>query len=216
MPSFFEKLKKGMGIEQPIEQDFKEEMTAISEKPVKKRTSVKRTRKTGAKVALKEISTGKSLSTAFKSSKLFPELVINIIAIGEETGSLDKSLMGIARDYEGEVSRTLKEITRLLEPVIILVMGLVVGFIVLSMLELANSLLSGEKEIPHERSLCPLSVKIFFPLFIFHSFTLKSLLELAKSFPSGEKTALYSHGHSLSNGSPPTIHSYRSIFIPEL
>ncbi len=81
-----------------------------------------------------EISTGKSLSTAFKSSKLFPELVINIIAIGEETGSLDKSLMGIARDYEGEVSRTLKEITRLLEPVIILVMGLVVGFIVLSML----------------------------------------------------------------------------------
>ena len=81
-----------------------------------------------------EISGGKSLSSSFKSSKLFPELVINIIAIGEETGSLDKSLMGVACDYEGEVSRALKEITRLLEPVVILVMGLIVGFIVLSML----------------------------------------------------------------------------------
>ena len=81
-----------------------------------------------------QISSGSSLSSAFKSSKLFPDLVTNIVAIGEETGALDKSLMRLSQDYEGDVNRVLKGLTRLLEPVIILVMGLIVGFIVLSML----------------------------------------------------------------------------------
>jgi len=57
-----------------------------------------------------------------------------VVEIGEETGQLDKSLMRIAQDYEKDVDRRLKTITRMLEPVIILVMGLIVGFIVLSML----------------------------------------------------------------------------------
>ncbi len=81
-----------------------------------------------------QISSGSSLSDTFGKSKLFPAMVTNIISIGEETGSLDKSLMRIAAEYETEVNRTLKELTRLVEPLIILVMGLIVGFIVLSML----------------------------------------------------------------------------------
>jgi len=81
-----------------------------------------------------QISSGSSLYQAFKDSKLFPELVVNIISVGEETGALDKSLMNVAVDYEREVDRTLKDFIRLLEPVIILVMGLIVGFIVISML----------------------------------------------------------------------------------
>ena len=81
-----------------------------------------------------QISGGTSLSEVFRNAKIFPEFVVNIIAIGEETGSLDKSLMSIAVDYERDVSRTLKEMMRLLEPLIILVMGLIVGFIVISML----------------------------------------------------------------------------------
>ena len=80
------------------------------------------------------ICSGSSLSVAFKTSRLFPDVVTNIVEIGEETGVLDKSLLRIAEDYEKEVSRTLKTLTRMLEPVIILVMGLMVGFIVLSML----------------------------------------------------------------------------------
>jgi type II secretion system protein F len=80
------------------------------------------------------ICNGSSLSVAFKTSRLFPDVVTNIVEIGEETGVLDKSLLRIAEDYEKEVSRTLKTLTRMLEPVIILVMGLIVGFIVLSML----------------------------------------------------------------------------------
>lgn len=81
-----------------------------------------------------EISSGLSLSHSLKGSKFFPEFVTNIVAIGEETGSLDKALMRIADDYEGEVDRSLKVFARLLEPITILVMGLIVGFIVLSML----------------------------------------------------------------------------------
>ena len=69
-----------------------------------------------------------------KKTDLFSAFVTNIVSIGEETGSLEKSLMNIAEDYEKEADRSLKALTRLLEPAIILIMGLVVGFIVLSML----------------------------------------------------------------------------------
>ncbi len=61
MANFFEKLKKGMGIEQPIEQNFKEEMAALNEAPVKKKIAIKKARKTKTKVFLKEISTGKTI-----------------------------------------------------------------------------------------------------------------------------------------------------------
>lgn len=81
-----------------------------------------------------QIAGGASLSKCLTDSKLFPVFVTNIVTIGEETGTLERSLMRIADDYEREVDRTLKALTRLLEPVIILVMGLIVGFIVLSML----------------------------------------------------------------------------------
>jgi len=80
------------------------------------------------------ISKGAMLSEALRNSKLFPEFTINIVSIGEETGSLEKSFLRIAQDYEKEVDRALKNIARMIEPVIILVMGLIVCFIVLSML----------------------------------------------------------------------------------
>jgi type II secretory pathway component PulF len=80
------------------------------------------------------ISSGALLSGALRSSKFFPEYAINIISIGEETGSLEKSFLRIAQEYEREVDRSLKNVARLIEPVIILVMGIIVCFIVLSML----------------------------------------------------------------------------------
>lgn len=81
-----------------------------------------------------QIASGLRLSQCLGDSKLFPVFVTNIVTVGEETGSLEKSLMRIADDYEKEVDRALKGLTRLLEPLIVLAMGLVVGFIVLSML----------------------------------------------------------------------------------
>lgn len=81
-----------------------------------------------------EVSAGASLSACLKGSAFFPEYVTNIVAIGEETGSIEKSLLRVADEYEKEVDRTLKTLTLLLEPAIILVMGCIVGFIVISML----------------------------------------------------------------------------------
>jgi type IV pilus assembly protein PilC len=81
-----------------------------------------------------EVSGGSSLHQSLRSSKMFPEAVITIVSVGEETGSLDKSLVNIADDYEKEIERALKTLTRLLEPIIILVMSLIVGFIVMAMI----------------------------------------------------------------------------------
>lgn len=81
-----------------------------------------------------QIAAGASFSKCLQESNMFPAFVINIVTVGEETGTLERSLMRIAEEYEREVDRFLKTLTRLLEPIIILVMGLIVGFIVLSML----------------------------------------------------------------------------------
>lgn len=81
-----------------------------------------------------QISKGASFSICLQDSKLFPSFVTNIVRVGEESGTLEKSLMRIADNYERDVDSALKTLTRLLEPVIILVIGLIVGFIVLAML----------------------------------------------------------------------------------
>jgi type II secretory pathway component PulF len=80
------------------------------------------------------ISEGSSLSKCLKEAKFFEPFAVNIIRVGEEAGNLGKSFLRIADDYEKEVDRSLKVLTRLLEPVIILIIGLIVGFIVLAML----------------------------------------------------------------------------------
>ncbi|MDD2751649.1 MAG: type II secretion system F family protein [Candidatus Omnitrophica bacterium] len=80
------------------------------------------------------INDGLSLSRCLSESKLFPSMVNSIVSVGEETGTLEKALLRISQDYEKEVDGTIKDLTRMLEPVIILVMGLIVGFIVISML----------------------------------------------------------------------------------
>lgn len=81
-----------------------------------------------------DIIGGLSLSSSIKKCKLFPNFVTNIVIIGEETGTLGKSLTRVADDYERDVDRSLKSLARMLEPIIILAVGLVVGFIVLAML----------------------------------------------------------------------------------
>jgi type II secretory pathway component PulF len=81
-----------------------------------------------------QIRSGESLAKCLKDSAVFPEFATNIIRVGEETGAMEKSLKQVADDYERQVDQSLKNISRLVEPAIILVMGLIVGFIVLSML----------------------------------------------------------------------------------
>ncbi|TSC78594.1 MAG: type 4 fimbrial assembly protein pilC [Parcubacteria group bacterium Gr01-1014_33] len=82
-----------------------------------------------------EIRKGVSLADIFrKREEYFPRLVSSLVAVGERTGSLEQSLETIAAFYEEEVDRTLKTLVTFLEPLLLLIMGLIVGGIALSIL----------------------------------------------------------------------------------
>ena len=82
----------------------------------------------------KELEQGASFGNSLKKSKLFPAFMSNLLIIGEESGRLEEALSEIAASYERETEETIKVMTTLLEPLVILVMGVVVGFIVIAML----------------------------------------------------------------------------------
>lgn len=82
-----------------------------------------------------EISQGSSLGMSLKRRKeKFPHLVINMISVGEKTGKLDMVLKDLANFYEEEVNNGLKNVISLIEPLLILVMGLIVGSIAFSII----------------------------------------------------------------------------------
>jgi general secretion pathway protein F len=82
----------------------------------------------------RSISEGGGLASAVKETKLFPPIVFHIIATGQASASLDDALLDIADMYEKEIETTSRTLLSLIEPVILLVMGLVIGFIVLAVL----------------------------------------------------------------------------------
>ncbi len=77
---------------------------------------------------------GKGMARPLNESGFFPSLALNMIAVGEETGKLDGMLAEVANYYDQEVKRTTKRLTALLEPLLILGMGLIIGTVVVSML----------------------------------------------------------------------------------
>jgi len=83
---------------------------------------------------LKDVNDGASLTSTMSKSKYFPEVVVNLVAVGEQSGSPEKSLFKIAESFERQTDSMIKIMTSLIEPVLILIVGLVVGFIVISML----------------------------------------------------------------------------------
>ena len=84
--------------------------------------------------AARDLEEGKGLSGPLNKSGLFPPLVTEMIAVGEQSGTLEAMLNRIAVAYENESQANIMIMTSLLEPLMILVMGLVVGFIVVSIL----------------------------------------------------------------------------------
>jgi len=79
------------------------------------------------------IREGEQIGDPLQRSGMFPPMVVQMIAIGEETGSLDAMLAKIADFYESEVDATLGSLTAALEPLLIVMLGGIVGFIVISM-----------------------------------------------------------------------------------
>ncbi len=80
------------------------------------------------------VKEGDRLSKPLSESRLFPSLAIQMITVGEETGKMDTMLLRVAENYEKMVKDLIKRFISFLEPAMILVMGLIVGFVVISML----------------------------------------------------------------------------------
>jgi len=80
------------------------------------------------------VKEGDRLSKSLEEAGILPALGLQMIIVGEESGRLEEMLSQVAGSYEKSVKETVKRLTALLEPVMILFMGLVVGFVVISML----------------------------------------------------------------------------------
>lgn len=83
--------------------------------------------------ARKEIQQGGMISLALQKERVFPVMAIQMISIGEETGELDSMLMKVADFYEDEVEQAVKALTSIIEPIMIIVLGGMVGTILISM-----------------------------------------------------------------------------------
>lgn len=80
-----------------------------------------------------DVATGASLATSLQSAKVFPNMVIQMVAIGEESGSLDTMLTKVADYFEREVDDAVAGLSSLMEPMIMVVLGTLIGGIVIAM-----------------------------------------------------------------------------------
>lgn len=83
---------------------------------------------------LKGAKEGKGIAVPLSDANVFPPLALSMIKVGEETGQLDSMLMKVASTYEKSLKVAVKRFVSLFEPAVILAMGLIIGFIVISML----------------------------------------------------------------------------------
>ena len=84
--------------------------------------------------ALTAVKKGMSISFLLKNMDFFPPMVISMVGIGEESGSMEDMLSKTADYYDEELDASIQKMLALLEPLLILFMGVIVGFIVISMM----------------------------------------------------------------------------------
>ena len=80
-----------------------------------------------------EIATGQQLQVAMRDTGLFPNMVVQMVAIGEESGSIDAMLGKVADFYEQEVDDAVDAMSSLMEPIIMAVLGVLIGGLVIAM-----------------------------------------------------------------------------------
>lgn len=80
------------------------------------------------------VTDGKTLAQPLAASKVFPQLMVDLVKIGEETGNVPASLKNIADTYDGELTISLRVAMTLIEPILIIIMAIGVGFLLLSVL----------------------------------------------------------------------------------
>ena len=88
----------------------------------------------GLQRARQMISEGQSITTAFQNAGMFPPLVVRMLKVGESTGSLDTALRNVSYFYNREVQEAIGKVQALIEPVMTVILGLILGWIMLSVL----------------------------------------------------------------------------------
>ena len=81
-----------------------------------------------------DVTDGKTLAQPLGRSKVFPQLMVDLVKIGEDTGDVPGALANLADTYENELQISLRVMTSLIEPALIIVMALMVGFLLVSVL----------------------------------------------------------------------------------
>ena len=89
--------------------------------------------KLGTRQIQGEVSTGTSLTSSMQNSQLFPNMVVQMVAIGEESGALDSMLGKVADFFEAEVDDAVEALSSLMEPIIMVVLGTLIGGMVIAM-----------------------------------------------------------------------------------
>lgn len=80
-----------------------------------------------------DVATGTSLTTSMQSANVFPNMVIQMVSIGEESGALDSMLSKVADFYEAEVDDAVESLSSLMEPIIMVILGVLIGGLVVAM-----------------------------------------------------------------------------------
>jgi len=88
---------------------------------------------TATKEIQNEVSTGSSLTVAMQNANVFPPMVTQMVAIGEESGQLDSMLGKVADFFEAEVDDAVDALSSLMEPIIMVILGVLIGGLVVAM-----------------------------------------------------------------------------------
>jgi len=89
------------------------------------------------------VTDGTTISTPLAAGKVFPPLITDMLAVGEEAGNMSRALDNIARRYESELDRHIKILTTALEPILMVCIAVFVGFVAIGLLEAVFSMSSG-------------------------------------------------------------------------
>lgn len=101
--------------------------------PIVRGTVTNRFLADGLATAMERVREGATLAAALAETQLLPKLALEMIAVGEETGSLETMLRDVAELYEGDLDQRLNQLTTWVEPALLLIMGVIVGVIVIVM-----------------------------------------------------------------------------------
>jgi type IV pilus assembly protein PilC len=82
-----------------------------------------------------QVAIGESFSRSLRKTSLFPPLVVQMVKVGEDTGTLDQHLAETARMYDSELDNRLKRLTSIVEPVLIISVGTIVGLVAVSLIQ---------------------------------------------------------------------------------